>query len=68
MSRLKVEGHTNLVRDTNSGAILNINKTEIEAARAKKLREKQREADIIDLKNEVGELKNLLKSIIDKLS
>ena len=33
MARLKVEGFDSLVRDTSTGAILNINKDEISAAR-----------------------------------
>ena len=63
----KVEGHPNLVKDMNTGVILNINKTELEATRTKKLKERQREKDIDDLKNEVNEVKTLLKKIIEKL-
>ena len=36
MGRIKVEGYSNLVRDTRSGAIININKKEIERARRMK--------------------------------
>ena len=64
---VKVKGHPNLVKDMNTGVILNINKTELEAARTKKEKDRQREKDIDDLKNEVSEVKTLLKKIIEKL-
>ena len=62
-----VEGHGNLVRDTSTGAILNINKEEISAARKRKLERRQKEKEFEDLKNEVGDIKNLLTKIIEKL-
>lgn len=62
-----VEGHSNLVRDTSTGAILNINKDEISAARRRKLERRQKEKEFEDLKNEVGDIKNMLTKIIEKL-
>ncbi len=62
-----VEGHSNLVRDTSTGAILNINKEEISAARKRKLERRQKEKEFEDLKNEVGDIKNMLTKIIEKL-
>ena len=62
-----VEGHTGLVRDTSTGAILNINKEEISAARRRKLERRQKEKEFEDLKNEVGDMKNMLTKIIEKL-
>lgn len=67
MSKVKVEGHNNLVRDKNSGAILNINKLEVEAARKRKALRKQKDREFEDLKNEVGEIKNLLHKLIEKM-
>ena len=67
MSRINVEGHSNLVRDTNSGAILNINKSEVEIARARKEARRQKDRELEDLKNEVGEIKNLLHKLIEKM-
>ena len=63
----KVEGNSDLVRDTSTGAILNINKDEISAARRRKLERKQKEKEFEDLKNEVGDIKNMLTKIIEKL-
>ena len=62
-----VEGHSNLVRDTSTGAILNINKEEIGAARKRKLERRQKEQEFDNLKDEVGDIKKMLTQIIEKL-
>lgn len=62
-----VEGHSNLVRDISTGAILNINKDEISAARKRKLERKQKEQEFENLKDEVGDIKKMLTQIIEKL-
>lgn len=67
MSKVKVEGHTGLVKDTKTGAILNINSTEVEQARERKRLRKQKDKEFEDLKNEVGEIKNLLHKLIERL-
>ena len=67
MKYLKVEGNSNLVRDTSTGAILNINKDEISAARKRKLGKRQKEKEFEDLKDEVGDIKKMLTQIIEKL-
>jgi hypothetical protein len=71
---LKVNGHPNLVRDPKSGAILNINKDEITSARARKiaraekeLEEQKLKADVLSLKNEIGDIKQLLAQIVEKI-
>ena len=63
----KVEGHSDLVRDTQSGAIINNDTTAYQnyiALREQKLREKER---IENLEQDVSELKTLLKELINKL-
>lgn len=67
MDQIKVEGHDNLVRDVNSGAILNINKTEVEIARARKAARKVKDKEFEDLKHEVSEIKDLLHKLIEKM-
>ena len=67
MAYIKVEKDPELVRDTNTGVILNINKEEISAARKRKLERRQKEKEFEDLKNEVGDIKNMLTKIIEKL-
>ena len=63
----KVKEYAGLVRDTSTNAILNINKDEISAARRRKLERRQKEKEFEDLKNEVGDIKNMLTKIIEKL-
>jgi hypothetical protein len=71
---VQVEGHSGLVRDKRSGAILNINSTDIEKARkAKALKRKSilkneiLETQVHDLQNEMVEVKGLLNKILEKL-
>jgi Spy/CpxP family protein refolding chaperone len=71
MDLIKVEGHNGLMRDRNTGAILNINSNEID--RIKELRRNQREAkasqeqEINQLKSDVSEIKMMLSKIVEKL-
>tara|TARA_B100000963_G_scaffold79530_1_gene67692 strand:- start:6227 stop:6436 length:210 start_codon:yes stop_codon:yes gene_type:complete len=67
MGFIKVNGHNGLVRDTSTNAILNINKDEIIAARKRKLERRKKEQEFENLKNEVGDIKNMLTKIIEKL-
>ena len=72
MSRyLKVEGHTNLVRDTYSNGIVNTNVNEYQIYMQRvKSREQQGDEirsavkEINTLKAELREIKNLLKEIV----
>lgn len=70
---ISIEGHSSLVKDLSSGAILNTNKEEIQRARESKKRmlvEKEKklamENDVADLKKEFAELKDLIKTMIEK--
>lgn len=64
---IKVEGHPNLVRDKNSGVILNINKTELEANRIRKQKQREKDNEIEQLKNDVSEIKSMLNKLVEKL-
>ena len=70
MSRLKVEGHTSLVRDTYSNGIVNTSKSEYAVYMNRiKAREKQGDEirsavkEINSLKAELREIKNLIKGL-----
>lgn len=71
MDLIKVEGQPGLARDRKTGAILNINSSEIN--RVKELRQKQREQKAIErdeinqLKSDVSEIKMMLSKIVEKL-
>ena len=74
MSRyLKVEGHQGLVRDTNSGAIVNSSVSEYEVY-MKRVRSREEQGDQIrnavkeinNLKAELREIKSLLVKVLEK--
>lgn len=64
---IMVDGSSSLARDPKSGAIVNINKDEIKKAREAKEKRKNRDREFEDLKNEVGEIKELLNKLVEKL-
>ena len=68
---IKVEGHTHLVRDVNSNAIINTNKTDYQLYMQRvKVRESQGDKlrgavkEINNLKKELREIKELVKKIV----
>ena len=63
---IEIHSQPGLVRDKNSGAILNINSNEIEAARKRKALRKQKDQEFENLKNEVSEIKELLLKLVEK--
>jgi len=63
MDYAKVHGHDSLIRDMSTGAIINNDSTSIESRRKSKVLVSAIE-DINNLKNELSEIKYLLKEII----
>ena len=71
-AKLKVEGHEHLVRDVNSGAIVNTNVTEYQLY-MKRVRSREQQGDQIrsavkeinNLKAELREIKGLIKELIN---
>ena len=71
---MKVEGHADLVRDTNSGAIINRNRNAYEIAKRRVQSEAQKQRDEIrsatreinTLKCEMHEIKDMLKTLLDR--
>jgi hypothetical protein len=68
---LKVQGHASLVRDTTTGAIINNNRTEYEEYLYRKKQVEHRDAqisqhtdDIINIKNELSDIKMLLQQLV----
>jgi hypothetical protein len=61
--KIPVEGHQNLVRDANSGAILNINTKAIEDARKAKANRKKDKERIERLEEKVEQMGDTLTSI-----
>ena len=69
---IPVEGNSDLVRDSRTNQIINTNNTEYEqylARRKKRKLEKEKslsvEKDLSTLKNEMNEIKSLLKELVN---
>jgi len=67
MDFVKVKGHDGLVRDQNTGAILNLDDSAIDARRKSKQLGSALD-DINKLKNDVSEIKSLLRELIKNAS
>lgn len=62
---IPVEGYRGLYRDENSGAIVNCNQEELyDYLKSKEIYKNQRD-DLEEIKNELDELKSLIKTIIE---
>ena len=67
MKYKQVEGENNLFRDTDTGAIINTDKSAYIAYKNKR-QQKHKEMNRIDkLQDEIDEIKSLLYKVIDKL-
>ena len=67
MDYIKVSGHDDLVRDQNTGAIINIDNSTIQSRRKSKHLNSALE-DINMLKEEISEIKSLLRELIKNVS
>jgi hypothetical protein len=72
MDYLRVEGHNSLLRDPNTNSIINTNMSEYQqyiSRRNVKTEEDQKlenlESDVTNIKNDLDEIKSLLRSLID---
>jgi len=72
MSYLKVEGHSNLLRDPNTNSIINTNMSEYQEyiiRRDSKSEKNQKiqnlESDVANIKNDLDEIKSLLRSLLN---
>ena len=63
MARKKVENQPNLERDTNSQAIINTNKNAFVIRRQQIAEQKAREEEFQTMKNEIEELKKIVKKL-----
>jgi len=69
---IKVEGHSNLMRDPNTNSIINANMTEYQeyiTRRESKSDKNQKiqnlESDVANIKNDLDEIKSLLRSLLN---
>lgn len=68
MKLIPADNAAGFARDAKSGAIININKSEIQQAREAKRLRKQKEADLDRLKQDVDDIKIMLTQIAEKLN
>jgi ribosomal protein L13E len=60
-----VEGSPGLVRDKATGAIINTDKSGLQAAKARKLAQKQDRDRLNKLENDVSDIKRLLEKLVN---
>tara|TARA_R110000772_G_scaffold7228_4_gene24745 strand:+ start:14983 stop:15186 length:204 start_codon:yes stop_codon:yes gene_type:complete len=65
--KLKVQDHENLVKDTETKAVLNTDLTSLQAYRAHRNKQIQKDNDIERLKEDVKEIKNILQLLVEKI-
>jgi len=63
---IKVEGHTHLVRDEESHAIINTDVKQYRLTMKRRQMLRTQRDEINSLKNDMGEIKTLLKELINK--
>tara|TARA_B110000503_G_C6789625_1_gene266737 strand:- start:108 stop:317 length:210 start_codon:yes stop_codon:yes gene_type:complete len=67
MTYVKVKDSPDLVRDLRTGAILNVNDEMILKARERKRKKKQDQEELVKMKSDITEIKDLLSSLINKI-
>tara|TARA_B100000287_G_scaffold319150_1_gene302966 strand:- start:511 stop:738 length:228 start_codon:yes stop_codon:yes gene_type:complete len=70
-----VSGHSDLLRDAKTGGILNVNNTDYDqyvarrdAKKAQVQQSENIEQDLANLKNEMNEIKSLLKELVSNVN
>ena len=63
--KVKIENSTGLIRDTSNMAVINTDRNALEAAREKQRRAALDKQEIQDLKNDVAELKQMIRDMIN---
>jgi len=66
MSYIKVEGRPSLVRDTESGAILNTSKGAVEQYRMIREKHEKKDKQIEQMQSDILELKQIIKQLVEK--
>jgi hypothetical protein len=66
MRYVNVEGHSDLIKDMKTGAVLNVS-NDVTKARKIKENRKQRETEFDNLKDDVQNIKLMLQQIIKKM-
>ncbi len=62
----KIKDNPDLIKDTTSQAVINTNRTAIQARRAQLALNKQKEDELQSMKDDIAEIKSLLKKLGNK--
>lgn len=65
--KVKVKDHENLVKDTETKAVLNTDLTSLEAYQAHRNKQRQKDGEIERLKEDVKEIKDILQLLVEKI-
>ena len=65
---IPVEGHKNLFRDENTGAIINMDTTGYSTYMSDKRRNSDKKAELDEMKSEIETLKTMLKELASKIT
>jgi polyhydroxyalkanoate synthesis regulator phasin len=68
MTRAQVIDHKDLVKDLKSGAVINTNQSAYRQAIERVAKAKEEKERITKLEEEVSDIKNMLKQILEKVS
>lgn len=67
MDKVKILDHDNLVRDTKTKAVLNEDLTSLNAYKKQREKLRQKDAEVQSLKEEISEIKSILKTLVEKI-
>lgn len=65
--KVKVENHENLVKDTETKAVLNTDLTSLEAYRAHRQKQRQKDNEVKTIRQELDEIKAVLHLLVEKV-
>ena len=63
---IKIEGEQDLVKDKDTGAILNTNMDSLSAYKQKRHKDIEQKNRIDRMENDIGDIKSMLKELLDK--
>ena len=67
MKLIKTDNAPGFARDVETGAVININTSEIDQARKAKMKRRQKDLELQSLRQDVDQIKAMLTQIIEKL-
>ena len=65
--KLKVKEHDNLVKDTDTQAVLNTDLSSLEAYRAHRNKQRQQDEEVKTIREELDEIKAVLHLLVEKI-